>query len=79
MPYDQNLEARPAPDPIRSYRDAAKELDLSLITFRRRVLPQIPIVLMSPRRRGVRQSVIDAYKESQTRPGGSYANGEAES
>jgi hypothetical protein len=36
-------------DPLLSYAEASKELGISLATFKRRVLPTVPIVRVSPR------------------------------
>jgi hypothetical protein len=60
--------AREPEDPIRSFDYAADELNISKATLRRRVLPKIPIVEMSPRRRGIRQSIIEQIKRDRTRP-----------
>jgi hypothetical protein len=55
-------------DPIRSFDEAADELHISPSTLRRRILPTVEVVEMSPRRRGLRQSVIERIKLDRTRP-----------
>ena len=53
-------------DPVLSYAESAAELGISLATLKRRVLPQVAIVHMSPRRRGIRLSVIERLKDELT-------------
>jgi hypothetical protein len=54
-------------DPVRSFTYAAAALDIDISTFRRRYLPEIPIEVITERRRGVRQSVIESLKRGRTR------------
>jgi hypothetical protein len=53
-------------DPVLSYAETAYELGISLATLKRRVLPRIPIVQLSPRRRGIRASVVEGLKNEMT-------------
>jgi hypothetical protein len=53
---------------VLSYQQCASELGISLITFRRNVLPVIEVVEISERRRGVTRATLDGYKVSRTRP-----------
>jgi hypothetical protein len=55
-------------DPLLSLQECADNLGVNIATFYRRVVPLLDIVVVSPRRRGVRQSVLEAYKRDRTRP-----------
>jgi hypothetical protein len=55
-------------DPVRTFRWCAADLGVHPSTWRRNVLPVIESVQVSAKRRGVRQSVHEAYKRSRTRP-----------
>lgn len=57
--------ARQDADPILSYFECAAELGISLATFRRSALPELPVVELSARRRGIRRSDLEARKARQ--------------
>jgi hypothetical protein len=46
----------PAPDPVLSPQEMADDAGISLITWRRNYRDQLPILQISPRRIGCRQS-----------------------
>jgi hypothetical protein len=54
-------------DPIRSYVWAAAALDIDLSTFRRTILPHVPVEHISAKRRGIRESVVRAVKQQRAR------------
>jgi hypothetical protein len=57
--------ARADADPLLSYAECAADLGVSLATFRRSVLPDLPVVEISARRRGIRRSALEARKTRQ--------------
>jgi hypothetical protein len=65
---DKYSQPQPGSDPILRYQECAAELNVSLDTFKRRVLPYIAVVEVSPHRRGVRRSVLESLKDARTVP-----------
>ena len=61
-------EVRPGSDPILSFRQCWENLGLSKRTFQRQVQPYLETVQVSPQRRGVRQSVLERFKDSRSLP-----------
>ncbi len=60
-----------APDPLRSLDYVRRDLGVCKSTFQRHVRHSLPIVRISERRLGVRQSDLDAWKAARTsRPAG---------
>jgi hypothetical protein len=55
-------------DPVCTYQWCADDLGVHLKTWRRTVLPYVETIEVSPKRRGVRLSVHEAYKRTRTRP-----------
>ena len=55
-------------DPILSFNQVCTELNVSIWTFNREIRPYIPIVQVSPGRKGVRTSVVEGLKEARTIP-----------
>jgi hypothetical protein len=53
---------------VLSFRRAAADLDVSLSTFRRAILPHIAVVRLSARRLGVTEQAVEQFKEARTRP-----------
>jgi hypothetical protein len=54
-------------DPVLSFAYCAADLGVSLSTYRRSVLPEVPVVEISAQRRGVRRSDHEACKARRTR------------
>jgi hypothetical protein len=63
-PRPQDLAA----DPILSFHQCAEELGMNVRTFWRSVVPYVDTVRLSPQRRGVRRSVLEAFKRARTIP-----------
>jgi hypothetical protein len=59
--------ARDDTDPILSFVYCAADLGISLATFKRSVLPDLAVVEITDRRRGIRRSDHEARKASRTR------------
>jgi hypothetical protein len=57
--------ARADADPLLSYAECAADLGISLSTFKRYVLPDLPVVEITARRRGIRRSAHEARKARQ--------------
>jgi hypothetical protein len=54
-------------DPVLSYSFMAADADVSLATFKRSILPHLPVMEVTNHRRGVRRSDWEAYKTRRTR------------
>jgi hypothetical protein len=59
--------ARDDTDPILSYAECAADYGVSIATFKRAILPHLPIVQITDRRRGIRRSDHEARKARCTR------------
>jgi hypothetical protein len=62
--------ARLPGDPALTFRECADDLGVDLATWRRRVLPEVDVIDISPRRRGVRRSVHERFKTLNERRAG---------
>jgi len=49
-------------DPVLSFAECAADYGVSLATFKRSILPELPVVDISDRRKGVRRSDHEARK-----------------
>ena len=59
--------AREDTDPVLSFGECAADYGVSLATFKRAILPDLPVVDITDRRRGVRRSDHEARKARRTR------------
>lgn len=59
---------RPDTDPLLAYNFMAADAGVSLATFKRAILPFLPVVEVTEHRRGVRRSAWERHKTSRTRP-----------
>jgi hypothetical protein len=59
--------ARDDTDPVLSFAYCAADYGVSLATFKRSILPDLPVVEISDRRKGVRRSDHEARKARRTR------------
>jgi hypothetical protein len=59
--------AREDTDPILTYVECAADYGVSLATFKRSILPDLPVVEITDRRRGIRRSDHEARKAQRTR------------
>jgi predicted DNA-binding transcriptional regulator AlpA len=55
------------PDRVLSFNEIIERLGISKPTFFRSIKPQLPIVFISARRQGVRESDFEAWLVSRTR------------
>jgi hypothetical protein len=67
-PARQGVQLRPDADRLLSFQECADDLGVHRTTFYRAVLPYLEVVEISAQRRGVRESVFEAFKRSRTRP-----------
>jgi len=54
-------------DPILTYNQMAADAGVSIATFKRAILPYLPVIAVTEHRRGVRRSDWQAYLQSRTR------------
>ena len=54
-------------DPVLNYNFMAADADVSLATFKRQILPHLPVVEITEHRRGVLRSAWQAFKASRIR------------
>ena len=59
--------AREDTDPVLSFGECAADYGVSLATFKRAILPDLPVVDITDRRRGVRRSDHEARKARRKR------------
>jgi hypothetical protein len=59
--------ARDDTDPVLSFAECAADYGVSLATFKRSILPDLPVVEITDRRRGIRRSDHEARKARRTR------------
>jgi len=59
--------AREDTDPVLSYAECAADYGVSIATFKRSILPDLPVVEITDRRRGIRRSDHEARKARCTR------------
>jgi hypothetical protein len=59
--------ARDDTDPLLSFAECAADYGVSLATFKRSILPDLPVVQITDRRRGIRRSDHEARKARRTR------------
>jgi hypothetical protein len=59
--------ARDDTDPVLSFAEVAADYGVSLATFKRSILPDLPVVEITDRRRGIRRSDHEARKARRTR------------
>jgi predicted DNA-binding transcriptional regulator AlpA len=57
------MSIRPRPERVLSFPEVIEGLGVSRANFYRRIKPQLPIVQLSPRRFGVRESDYQAFLE----------------
>jgi hypothetical protein len=65
----EHSPARQGGDRLLSHRECWEDLGVSRATYFRNVKPLLPIVQITVHRQGVRQSALEDYKQSRTRPG----------
>ena len=59
--------ARDDTDPVLSFAYCAADYGVSFATFKRSILPDLPVVEITDRRRGIRRSDHEARKTRRTR------------